>query len=138
MGLICAISMIPCYYLIEGDCRPVPIEEKVEKTTIWQTIKIEGVYMNLIASAAVCIICGFNEVTLDIHVREVGDYSASQTGLVFLLSALVYAMSCQFVGFLAKTTEKSYKFILLGCFLCLISCVIIGPIPLPELLQINP
>lgn len=71
MGLMCAISMIPVYFLIEGDCKPCPIEEKVETTKLWHTFRIPGVYVNLIAAAVVCTILGFNEVTLDLHVREV-------------------------------------------------------------------
>jgi hypothetical protein len=72
MGLLCVISILPVYFLVEGDCKPCLSEEKVKKTTIWQTIKIEGIYINLIASSVICTICGFNEGTLDLHVREVG------------------------------------------------------------------
>lgn len=103
MGLLCAISLIPSGLLIKGDCRPVSKEEKVEKTTIWQALKVEGVYMNLIASSAVCTVIGYNEATLDFHVREIGDYSATQTGGVFLVSALLYAMSTQFLGNLMRS-----------------------------------
>lgn len=71
MGLLCAISLLPTGLLIKGDCKPIPIEEKVEKTTLWQTLKVEGVYINLIASSVVCIIVGYNEATLDVHIREV-------------------------------------------------------------------
>ena len=78
MGLMCAISMIPVYYLIEGDCKPCPIEEKVERTKLWDTFKVQGVYVNLIASAVVCTILGFNEVTLDLHVREVSSAGSPQ------------------------------------------------------------
>ena len=129
MGFMCLVSMLPCGFLIQGDCKPCPKEEKVEKTTLWQTIRLEGVYINLIASAVICTIIGFNEATLDFHVREVGDFSATQSGLVFLLSALCYSMTTQFVGFVAKTNEKSYKYIIHGTVFTLISCIIIGPVP---------
>lgn len=61
--------------------------------------------------------------------EQVGDYSASQSGLIFLISALLYSMSTQFVGVLAKKNEKSYKYMILGTVLCLLSCVVIGPMP---------
>lgn len=38
-------------------------------------------------------------------------------------------MSTQFVGVLAKKNEKSYKYMILGSVLCLLSCVVIGPMP---------
>lgn len=83
--------MFPVLFLVKGDVKPIlNKEEKIEKTTLWQTIKVEGVYMNLIASAAICTIVGFNEGTLDYHIREIGDYSATASGAVFLLSAVVY------------------------------------------------
>ena len=46
-----------------------------------------------------------------------------------MISALLYSMSTQFVGVLAKKNQKSFKYIILGSVLCLLSCVVIGPMP---------
>ena len=61
MGLMCAVSIIPVYYLIEGDVKPRPNEEKIERTKLWHTVRIEGVYVNLAAAAVVSIVLGFNQ-----------------------------------------------------------------------------
>ena len=60
---------------------------------------------------------------------QVGNYSASQSGLIFLISSLVYSPTTQFVGVLAKKNEASYKYTILGSVLCLLACILIGPMP---------
>lgn len=60
---------------------------------------------------------------------QVGNYSASDSGLVFLVCSLFYSPCTQLVGLLAKKIEKSYKYIIFGTVLCLIACAIIGPMP---------
>ena len=61
--------------------------------------------------------------------QQVGNYSASQSGLIFLISSLVYSPTTQFVGVLAKKNEASYKYTILGSVLCLLACILIGPMP---------
>ena len=59
---------------------------------------------------------------------QVGDYSAAQSGLVFLVCSLFYSPSTQLVGLLAKKMERSYRFMIVGSLLCLFAYVIIGPL----------
>lgn len=61
--------------------------------------------------------------------KQIGDYTPSQTGLVFLLNGLTYAVSTQLWGYIARKREQSFHLIIYGLVIATISMMIVGPSP---------
>lgn len=85
-AILCILTIFPVYFLVQNEVKPKRKEDKEKPTTFMQLLNVPGVTINLIVSSTTCLCIGFNESTLDHHLREIGDFTPVQVGRVFLIT----------------------------------------------------
>ena len=128
-SILCILSVIPIYFLVQNEITPKDKNTKEKPTTFLQALRVPGITINLTLSAMTCLCIGFNESTLDFHLREIGNFSPSQVGKIFLISGLIYSFFTWGFGWVAKKWSNAYYLIYLGLVLLTCSFVIVGPLP---------
>ena len=124
---LCLLSIVPIYYLVQNEITPK--DKSLKQTTFLQALSVPGITINLTLSAVTCLCIGFNESTLDFHLREIANFSPSQVGKIFLISSLIYSIVTWAMGWLAKKWSNAYYLVYLGLALLTCSFVIVGPLP---------
>lgn len=128
-AIFCFLSIIPINFLIQNEVTPKDKDNKDKSVSFLSTMSVPGVTINLLISSATCFCIGFNESTLDHHLREIANFSPSQSGRIFLISGLIYSFSTYGFGFIAKRWSKSYSLIFIGLSLLTCSFIFVGPLP---------
>lgn len=128
-SMLCLLSIIPIHFLVQNEITPKDKNVKEKPTTILQALSVPGITINLTLSAITCLGMSFNESTLDFHLREIGNFSPSQVGKIFLISGLIYSFFTWGFGWVAKKWSNAYCLIYLGLVLLTCSFVFVGPLP---------
>ena len=128
-SMLCLLSIIPIYYLVQNEITPKDKNAKEKPTTFMQALSVPGITINLALSAMTCLCIGFNESTLDYHLREIANFSPSQVGKIFLISGLIYSFVTWGMGWVAKKWSNAYYLVYLGLVLLTCSFVVVGPLP---------
>lgn len=135
-GAFCfAVSFFTFFALKSPD--PVPKnsadEEKKPRVSIFQLATYLGVIINLLISFTAFINIGFNDATLEHHLRDFTTLSPTVVGSLFLISGLVYAIATQLWGFLiGRYEDYAHSFVCVGYVLSAASLLLCGPMyPIP-------
>ena len=102
---------------------------KQKPTTFLQALSVPGITINLALSGFTCLCIGFNESTLDFHIREFSKLSPSEVGRIFLISGLIYSFVTWGMGWVAKKWSNAYYLVFMGLSLLTCSFVVVGPLP---------
>ncbi|XP_015782009.1 MFS-type transporter SLC18B1-like isoform X2 [Tetranychus urticae] len=84
--------------------------------------------LNLGVSIVACIFLGFNDSSLEPHIREVANLSPFQTGSIFLASGLTYAIFSQLFGWIIDKMNDPTYLSSFSLFLCAFSIGFLGPL----------
>ncbi|CAG2173619.1 unnamed protein product [Oppiella nova] len=76
---------------------------------------------------------GFNTTTLELHLEDITELSASMVGLIFLISGVSLVAFNHIWEHLAHKINNKFTISLIGCLSALICLTIIGPIPMIEI-----
>lgn len=128
-SLLCLLSIVPIYFLVQNEIKPKDKNANEQATTLLQALAVPGVTINLALSAFTCVLVGFNVSTLDFHLREIANFSPSQVGNVFLMAGLLYSVFTWAMGYVAKKWANAYYLIYLGLVAFTCSFIVVGPLP---------
>lgn len=128
-SLLCLLSIIPIFFLVQNEIKPKDKNTNESATTLLQAFAVPGVTINLALSSFTCILVGFNVSTLDFHLRQVGNFSPSQVGNVFLMAGLLYSFVTWATGYVTKKWSNAYYLIYLGLVMFAGSFIVFGPLP---------
>lgn len=115
--------------LVHNEIKPKNKNEIVKATSFMETLRVPGISINLFLSTATSFAIGYNEATLEYHLREIGNFSPSQVGYIFLISGLIYSVFAYGIGYIANQWSKCYNMIFIGLILLTGAFVIVGPLP---------
>lgn len=94
---------------------------------IWRLLKHPGFYVHLSLFIFGFMLVGFNEATLGHHLEQF-HLKEFQTGLVFTVPAILYALGTPFWGHIADKINKKAILCLIGISFCSIGFLLIGPV----------
>ncbi|RWS14329.1 MFS-type transporter-like protein, partial [Dinothrombium tinctorium] len=145
-GLLYEISIFCVPFIVMGSLTMLPIifsipiipeisEENHEISAnrgILSILSRPQVFLNVSVSFMSFLILGFNDTTLEPHLRDFTSLSSVQTGAVFLVSGVSYAIGNQIWGHFAEDAAMCSKIIVTGIFFTMIGLIFCGPMfPLP-------
>jgi predicted MFS family arabinose efflux permease len=88
--------------------------------------------INILISFTTFINVGFNDATLEHHLRDFTSLSKTAVGGMFLVSGVVYAATTQGWGCLIQRFDNAHMFVIAGYILTAASFLLCGPMwPLP-------
>ncbi|RWS13943.1 MFS-type transporter-like protein [Dinothrombium tinctorium] len=110
--------------------------EKTERTSILTLMSNFSITLNVLISVTAFFIIGFNDATLEHHIRQISKVNIylqftilkpSVIGGIFLFSGLLYASGNQFWGYLADKINNCHWACIAGFILAAIAFALCGP-----------
>ncbi|RWS13124.1 MFS-type transporter-like protein [Dinothrombium tinctorium] len=101
--------------------------EKTERTSILTLMSNFSITLNVLISVTAFFIIGFNDATLEHHIRQFTILKPSVIGGIFLFSGLLYASGNQFWGYLADKINNCHWACIAGFILAAIAFALCGP-----------
>lgn len=125
-----------------------------ERVSVLELLSNFGIFVNILITFTTFMNVGFNDATLEHHIRDVSYFlpheketvikvlvhvtiqftvlSPTAVGLIFLVSGLIYSICSQVWGIIIKKYSNAHPFCLMGYFFSLGFFLLSGPMyPLP-------
>ncbi|CAG2178074.1 unnamed protein product, partial [Oppiella nova] len=110
-------------------------ERNTEKTSILTICKNFDFSINLLITINGCILIGFNDATLDLHLKTIQHLSPSVEGAIFVVQGAFYAMFNPYWASLVDKVASKHSLCIAGCVFSMLNYIIAGPLPF---IPINP
>ncbi|RWS13125.1 MFS-type transporter-like protein, partial [Dinothrombium tinctorium] len=124
MGTVTTLAIIPLYFLLPEKRNTT----QSQKEGVIRLLSNFPIMLNLTINIVCCVLFGFNEATLEHHIRSFTNLTSSQTGAIFLACGLFYATSTQVWGNVADKMRNPQILCLIGFILSIVSFSLTGPI----------
>lgn len=104
----------------------------MEKTGMIAVLRKWNVFLCVLISINSFIVLGFNDATLEPHLRSFTNLKPSVVGSLFVIPGLIYAVCNQGWGFLVDRSPSAGLYCCaMGALMSLVAFAFLGPLPIP-------
>ncbi|CAG2166740.1 unnamed protein product [Oppiella nova] len=128
-GIIAIFTSLVIFLTVKTE----KLYENKGNVTYRQLLSNVGIIINVLITMNAGALIGFNTTTLELHLEDITELSASMVGLIFLISGVSLVAFNHIWEHLAHKINNKFTISLIGCLSALICLTIIGPIPMIEI-----
>ncbi|XP_054166213.1 MFS-type transporter SLC18B1-like [Oppia nitens] len=126
LGILIIIGSLLAYFLIDSIDN---YTDNSKQTSIFTVVKNFNFSINLLITINGCILIGFNDATLDLHLKNIQNISPGLEGAIFVVQGAFYAAFNPYWGSLVDKVANKHSLCLAGCLFSMLSYIVAGPLP---------